>query len=506
MATYTPPSISNYNDNPPTDDGSENFTDNGVKWSRHIDEIGDPLQAYINAVNAEVEATFDEVNEANSLSVLDYGATGDGSTDDTAAIQSTVEAAITAGAGIVFPYGASGTYKITSAITFSSAVPVTSSSQKLVTISCDGCDGLDYAANVSRMTIDGIGFKQSTRHTDTPNTYFAIRLQGTTGARPFGNVLKNLFFDGFGSPIELQWCWDTTITQCESFFCGKAVDVTGLSVNNFIYGNSFSGNLTLIDLGDGSEASEGYFVHDNLLFGLGTGIAIDGHGVAYVKFVNNICDSMGPGTGAQAAIVARSAAGLPCLGWDITDNYVAFSGAGIAGIQLANSVATGVNKSGHKLKGNTIFAYTGTGGSLVRGIYVNGSEENNNTISGNSCNDGTVADCDLASGTNTIVTDNQWLNLGFQTTVNCIYANNNGLMITSPTLCQRRHGNITEYWATAQPSSGTYVAMDYVHNSNKGIDVNNMVLFGWLRLRSGSGHIAGTDWAAQYISTVSPAS
>jgi len=504
MATYTPPSIANYNDNPPSNDGSANFTDNGVDWDRHLDEIGDPLKNYIDAINSEVDATFDEVNKANSLSVLDYGAIGNASTDDTAAIQSTVDAAIALGTGIFFP---AGTYKITSAITFSIAVPVTSTKKKLATIACAGCDGFDYAANpASRMTIDGIGFSQSVRHTDTPNTYFAIRLQGSTVARPFGNVLKNLFFDGFGSPIELQWCWDTTITQCESFFCGGAVDTSGLSVNNFFYDNSFSGNLVLFDLGDGAQASEGYFIHDNLLFGLGVGIAIDGHGVSYVKFVDNICDAMGPGTGAQAAIVARSAAGFPCLGWDITNNYVAFSGAGIAGIQLANSVATGVNKSGHKVIGNTIFAYTGTSGSLVRGIYVNGSQEDNNIITGNSCNDGTTADCDLAGGTNTIVTDNQWLNLGFKTTVNCIYANNNGLMITSPTFCQRRHGNITEYWAAAQPSSGTYVAMDYVHNSNKGIDVNNMVLVGWVRLTSGSGHVAGTDWAVQYVSTVSPAS
>lgn len=59
--------------------------------------------------------------------------------------------------------------------------------------------------------------------------------------------------------------------------------------------------------------------------------------------------------------------------------------------------------------------------------------------------------------------------------------------------------------SAAQPSTGFYVAGAFVRNSNPTIDANSMVLTGWLRLTTGSGHVAGTDWAAVRTSTVSPA-
>ena len=50
MAYYTSPSIVGYNDNPPSNDGVETPS-NLVDWDKHIDEIGDPLKAYIDSVN-----------------------------------------------------------------------------------------------------------------------------------------------------------------------------------------------------------------------------------------------------------------------------------------------------------------------------------------------------------------------------------------------------------------------------------------------------------------------
>jgi hypothetical protein len=115
MATYTKPTISNYNDNPPTNDGSTNFVDNGVDWDRHIDEIGDPLNNYSDSINNETSAAFGRIDNARYTSVTDYGATGDGATDDTAAIQSAITAVENASGGVVFfPYGE---YLISSVLT-----------------------------------------------------------------------------------------------------------------------------------------------------------------------------------------------------------------------------------------------------------------------------------------------------------------------------------------------------------------------------------------------------
>lgn len=55
------------------------------------------------------------------------------------------------------------------------------------------------------------------------------------------------------------------------------------------------------------------------------------------------------------------------------------------------------------------------------------------------------------------------------------------------------------------PTAGTYVRGHIVWNTTPTIDANSMVLLGWIRLTTGSAHVAGTDWAIMRTSTVSPA-
>ena len=57
MATYTPPTISNYNDNPAPDDGTE-VTDNEITWAKIKDELTDPVYVYSDAINAAVAASM----------------------------------------------------------------------------------------------------------------------------------------------------------------------------------------------------------------------------------------------------------------------------------------------------------------------------------------------------------------------------------------------------------------------------------------------------------------
>lgn len=58
---------------------------------------------------------------------------------------------------------------------------------------------------------------------------------------------------------------------------------------------------------------------------------------------------------------------------------------------------------------------------------------------------------------------------------------------------------------TAQPANGAWVAGDFVQRSDPTIDGNSMLIYGWMRMTSGTGNVAGTDWRNARVSDVSPA-
>ena len=54
---YTPPTISNYNDDAPPDDGTET-SDNEITWAIIKDELADPIKNYAEAINSAVTTSF----------------------------------------------------------------------------------------------------------------------------------------------------------------------------------------------------------------------------------------------------------------------------------------------------------------------------------------------------------------------------------------------------------------------------------------------------------------
>jgi len=76
--TYTSPTITNYNDNPPDDDGTIS-TDNMVEWAKHINEIGDPLKNYIDSVNSAASSAFAVHDKYHLRNMLEFVSSGSGS-------------------------------------------------------------------------------------------------------------------------------------------------------------------------------------------------------------------------------------------------------------------------------------------------------------------------------------------------------------------------------------------------------------------------------------------
>ena len=103
MALYTSPTLSGYNTSPPPDDGSQTAA-NQVEWAKIKEKLADPLNTYASAVDARVAAAFTAMN-LYYVTDATYGATGNGSTNDAAAIQAALDAAETAGGGtVVIPW------------------------------------------------------------------------------------------------------------------------------------------------------------------------------------------------------------------------------------------------------------------------------------------------------------------------------------------------------------------------------------------------------------------
>ena len=57
---FTAPSLTGYNDDAPPDDGS-NVAANEIEWQKHIDEIGDPLKTYSQAIASNITTAFGKI-------------------------------------------------------------------------------------------------------------------------------------------------------------------------------------------------------------------------------------------------------------------------------------------------------------------------------------------------------------------------------------------------------------------------------------------------------------
>lgn len=246
---------------------------------------------------------------------------------------------------------------------------------------------------------------------------------------------------------------------------------------------------------DSTNTKEGWIITNNFFDSAPK--AIDTIGGAFFIFSNNVIDHVAAG---GTAILMRSSATLPSIGHRICHNQIFFDGAGAEGIRLLNNTSSTQNH-GNVLDGNEIFYYSGA--SLSYGIYIDGTSETHNRVLNNSIFAST-RDC-YNVGTNSIFTGNKWLNGGFNTTQLCEYDNNHGSSASSRSLTKQTFCEVTRYYSSTMPVSGSYVQGDFVENINNSIDGNNMRLTGWYRATTGSGHVLGTDWFAQYVSTVSPA-
>jgi hypothetical protein len=160
---------------------------------------GSSLVGFLQTGTGAVARTA-QAKMRDEVSVKDFGATGDGSTDDTAAIQATFNAAIASQfKRIVFP---DGVYKVSSAITvapyYDAGLPT-----ELI-----AANGADYEVDFGRAHIKCTGAAASSVFIFTsaayPSTRYGLEIHG--GSFSFTNAVADVFkFTGSGMWMCQMW-------------------------------------------------------------------------------------------------------------------------------------------------------------------------------------------------------------------------------------------------------------------------------------------------------------
>ena len=278
------------------------------------------LQAGIGAVATTVQAKLRE-----SVSVLDFGAVGDGVTDDTAAIQAAINAVNTLPMnGVV--YLPSGTYKITTALSVPYGVSIFGDGGTASIIQAEGCNGLNFTSfsySIGSMFYEDFGLTAA-----TGTNFSAVQsLNSPTSVTQDGLNFNRMRFYGWNQCFILSSTWNTIISNCRaeninnfvtlSQGNGQAV-ITKITQNNIVYaaGGNGTGNKYAIDILATTGFTETVHIFENSIYGFEICINVDQ--ATYITIGSNDL------SGSVKVIAFVTSSG----GYNIVNNYIEASGSG----------------------------------------------------------------------------------------------------------------------------------------------------------------------------------
>lgn len=184
-------------------------------------------QGSTGAVTETVQAKLKQ-----TLSVKDFGAKGDGTTDDTAAINAAL-LAISSGGALYFP---TGTYKITSAITIPTHIKLYGDGSGSTKINCSG-DGIyinttSASSETYQQSIEGI----TLNGTSTTGT-------GITLTHAHFGTFIDVEVIGFNIGMYLNYSFCSSFYRCRFNSNNTGVQLTNQSNNVNFFGGSFNNNI-----------------------------------------------------------------------------------------------------------------------------------------------------------------------------------------------------------------------------------------------------------------------
>lgn len=371
-----------------------------------------------------------------------YGAIDNGATNCNTALQNWIKVG-QQGVPLSFPAVlCGGGYLITAPLSITVGVNIQGGGWERSALVCIGCDGFQIAAGVAQVIMQNFRINLNVRYqqpngTVTPNAFAAIRTLGSVGSQCAEHLYRDLFIDGFGTYIVGGGLQFTLIDNCQGYFGLNGIILTGTAADVTVRGGIYQcGNLNPsgamlalqpsgVQVGGGgaTDDSQGCTLTGVTLTGFFADVWLLGCNFCFVE--NCQLDF------ANGYNVLVQSGGLASCCHNITDNYCALTANATMGIRLLNNVVTGFT-GGNRISGNSILMYAA---GASRGIRIDGTQEQNNIITGNTVNAGSVADLEIdtdVSGTPShVITGNNWQGLGANINVPCTYTGNKGPYVTN---------------------------------------------------------------------------
>lgn len=435
------------------------------------------------------------------FNVLDYGAVGNGTTDDTAAIQACVDAAVAAGGGAVFL--PTGTYKITSAISVIS---------RKISIFGEGAD----ATVIEALSCNGINIRTPSSDRDT-QFFEDFSLIGADGSTANWAAIESILPPGGTTGVDsrdglhfnrlklIDWnqgfiiadTWEWSIQFCKIQKVRNPIRLNnyamvGRILNNFMVyesGDTHGGSAQPYAIDVQGPVSEGLVIQGNQLYGFAQGLHavnsvflnFDFNDVyatqycVYVATVNNLFTCIGN----YFELNQNNSIGVYLTPFNTeinsqniihSNNFIASGGTGVIGIKAGD---TGTQYAWHNDIQFNLFTNMSTYDILID----EGAGKTN--IANNRCNS-TAATASIRIGSvygAPITISQNWCYKGIDI-VNAADLTGGKVLLN-----QNTENNTYQAWRqTAAPTTGTWRLGDIVYNS----DPASTEYVGWVCTAAGT--------------------
>ncbi|OPC00331.1 hypothetical protein BAS09_16740 [Elizabethkingia ursingii] len=291
--------------------------------------------------------------QATTLDIREFGAKGDGQTDDFIAIQNAFDNCVKF-RKTLYVSRPEKSYLSSKSILIKGQIKVFGDGLALCGFNFLNCNGFEIREGVTNVTFEKITINQASRYTNKVNNFVAFNFLGSESKRSYTNIFRDIFIDGFQTAFKLAWIWDSLFSNIKVVYCKIGFDIIGTSVNNIISDSSISvsgAGSRAIFFSDRISPTEGWRI-TNLLT-VDAEIAIHAYYTSNIYVTTPILDFC-----SLRAIKLDDGIG-PSTNWQVLGGYIAMCQNSEAAIEVVTQID---NKQirGNKFSDLDILAYKGS--------------------------------------------------------------------------------------------------------------------------------------------------